>query len=853
MRYVGNTALSPQIQERIQNTFQQTLGLAEEGNRQEALLGCDFILRLDPLFEPARRLQERLNEGDGPVDINGLTGSPAEEEPSPVVPPPTQVQPEEPALEAPVAPSPTQVQPEEADLEAPAQPILEASVDIGELIADAPDEPALVNDPPVPAAPIEISTEEEPAIAAKPTDEMSVAVEPPPEAVEIADAASIDEADFVLETEDMLATGDALDTEGAFESEVAAAGTAELPTRMAMLLEQRSFQDLMALAMESQDQINADPELQRIVGVATERLEAEPYVRNFLESSHKAKDKGDLDGAKSHLEKARELDPSHPDLSALEADLEAASRVEPPASFEPPPMPEVPLEETPPLLEPEPAEEIGSEVDEFFAAVESIAEEAPASDTPAEGSATVASEPEPAPAPAIDEPQIVPTLDAEPAARLDSESEQRIDDLLREGQESFEDGQYQTAIDAWSRIFLIDIDHAEASRRIELARKLKAEVERQTEEAFHEGITRLESGDQEKATAAFNKVLEMQPNHMGARDYLDKIESGDLTAKRTEAPDLTPVDQTPAPSETPIPDLGDLEDSIPGSPTEATELDDLPIAEPMLEQEMPPAPRKRSFVLIGSAVLLLLLGVGWFVYSNWDRFFPASGPDEAATAAPAQADPIERARELHEAGNTAMAINVLRRLPPSNEKYAEALALIASWEASSQPAQPFSDQPSEELLAQRDELLAQAERALARGQHLQVLDLLDEAHEIMELGDEHILLKDQATVALEFLREERDLFDQGDWEYALPNLWRMHENNPDNPDVVRLMIDSYYNLGLRDLQRGDADSALEKFEEAQTLTEADPEIERLAEFAAAYSERSSDMLYRIFVKYQRFR
>jgi len=63
MTYVGNADLSPQIQERIQNTFQQTVGLAEEGNRQEALLGCDFILRLDPLFEPARLLQERLSEG----------------------------------------------------------------------------------------------------------------------------------------------------------------------------------------------------------------------------------------------------------------------------------------------------------------------------------------------------------------------------------------------------------------------------------------------------------------------------------------------------------------------------------------------------------------------------------------------------------------------------------------------------------------------------------------------------------------------------------------------------------------------------------------------------------------------
>ena len=81
MKYVGNTALSPQIQERIQNTFSQTLSLAEEGNRQEALLGCDFILRLDPLFEPARRLQDRLNAGgDGPVAVDGLM------EPAPAAP-----------------------------------------------------------------------------------------------------------------------------------------------------------------------------------------------------------------------------------------------------------------------------------------------------------------------------------------------------------------------------------------------------------------------------------------------------------------------------------------------------------------------------------------------------------------------------------------------------------------------------------------------------------------------------------------------------------------------------------------------------------------------------------------------
>jgi tetratricopeptide (TPR) repeat protein len=133
------------------------------------------------------------------------------------------------------------------------------------------------------------------------------------------------------------------------------------------------------------------------------------------------------------------------------------------------------------------------------------------------------------------------------------------------------------------------------------------------------------------------------------------------------------------------------------------------------------------------------------------------------------------------------------------------------------------------------------------------MDLLDRAHGIQALDEDQEVFRNQATVALEFLREERDLFDQGDWEYALPNLWRMHDNNPDNPDVIRLMVDCYYNLGLRDLQRGDAKSALEKFEEAKDLASEDEDLARLAQFSSAYAQRPADMLYRIFVKYQRFR
>ena len=113
----------------------------------------------------------------------------------------------------------------------------------------------------------------------------------------------------------------------------------------------------------------------------------------------------------------------------------------------------------------------------------------------------------------------------------DSESDRRIRELLDEGQTAFDAGDPQGAIDAWSRIFLIDIDHQEASRRIEAARKLKAENERQVEEIFHDGLAQLEAGDAAGARRAFQRVLEIQPGYFAAREYLQQLDAGTVPAR----------------------------------------------------------------------------------------------------------------------------------------------------------------------------------------------------------------------------------------------------------------------------------------------------------------------------------
>ncbi|MDX1645321.1 MAG: hypothetical protein R3244_13280, partial [Thermoanaerobaculia bacterium] len=444
--------------------------------------------------------------------------------------------------------------------------------------------------------------------------------------------------------------------------------------------------------------------------------------------------------------------------------------------------------------------------------------------------------------------------------QLDDESRRRIADLLEEGQNAYDAGEYQSAIDAWSRIFLIDIDHEEANRRIEQARRMSAEVERQVEEVFHEAMASLDSGDLDEAREALNRVLDLQPGHLAAKDYLERIESGDVRpgAETGEAVEESPL--TPAGFD--LTDTAEVElQEGEGEDEDAEQLFTTP---ELTEEEtvgqatapMPSAPTSkkgpsRNFLLLGSAVLVVVLLGGWWLIDNWDLFFPNSQAVQQSEPAP-RIDPIARAKALHEQGKTAIAIAQLRRLPPGDPSYAEAQALVAQWETPEGQEAPQG--PSEAERRRQQELVERARRALAAGENILTLDLLERAAAIAPLDAETEGMRDRARLALEPLREQIRVFRSGDWEYALPTLWRMREQDSDNRDVNRLIVDSYYNLGVRDLQRGRPEAALRKFEEALSVRPGDPVLERLAAFAGTYADdRPEDLLYRIFVKYLPFR
>ncbi len=727
MSYPGDPALASDVRQRILTTFQQTLELASKGSRQEALLGCDFILRLDPQFGPARTLQQLVQAGRSGPQLAALFGGAEVAPPSPLSPPAAA-----------------------SSLDAP--PFFDG------LPLDLPDGLA---------APV-----------------------------------------------------------GGGESQA---------DRFTRLLTERRFGDILAEAEADKRLVAGDSHSRQIVEQARARLEAAPYVKTFVDSARQALQNGENEEAERLMRKARMLDPEHPELVTLDeaqkfyADPERSMggrRRGISMDEEPQPL------ETPSAV---PVQDLDlPDVDFSFAGL--------AQDDYSLGEPEARSSPSPS--------------DTDDDATASGEHSVRIAELLESGQNACDRGEYQAAIDAWSRIFLIDIDHQEAARRIEKARQLKAEREREVEEIFHEGVARFDSGSFEAAETAFHRVLELSPGHLVALEYLEKIR-----ARQLGAPVSLGVPATsgalrggdfPETAEGVRAGARGARDNMSGEilvPPEpgmeggrgSAERSDFAIA---AKRSAAPA---RGFLWIGGAVLVLLLAGGWLLLRNRASLFPNS-QEPLQAAAPATVDPIARARNLHAEGKSAVAIAQLRRLPPSEPQYAEAQSLISQWEALIKPAEPVPAGLPPDRLLKRQDLVARAERACGEKEFLRCERWLSEAAAITPLSPQQVALQTLARQGLLPLAEELKLYGDGDFDFLLNRLWRRREAEPGNADIRRLIVDSYYNLGVLDLQRGDPPAAVDKFREALELEPDDAALRRLQEFANVYSQRNEDLLFEIYVR-----
>lgn len=112
----------------------------------------------------------------------------------------------------------------------------------------------------------------------------------------------------------------------------------------------------------------------------------------------------------------------------------------------------------------------------------------------------------------------------------------RIEHLLVAGLDQYFAGDFESAINLWTRVLFLDRHHDRARAYIERARSAQAERQRQTEALVHQGLDAFDRGEVEHARALLSDALDRGASHDLTLGVLDRIERLGVASGREAAP-----------------------------------------------------------------------------------------------------------------------------------------------------------------------------------------------------------------------------------------------------------------------------------------------------------------------------
>ena len=592
----------------------------------------------------------------------------------------------------------------------------------------------------------------------------------------------------------------------------------ELLRRAKDALAARDFRGAVVLLQELLKELPGHAEGRALFARAQEGQRTKAVVEGHLAHVREALDGGLADAAKAFLEFARKADPDNPEILVLEeriARLGAAQEAQPDFDFE--------VVRTPAPVAAPPAQ--GS------AAVEAV----PAGPPPLAPAAPAP----PAATPAAREPSQFAFDRAGPSAAMEFEPagtefdfaaheaepgktpDDRVRALLDQGQEAFDHGDFPGAIDAWSRIYLIDAHHEEAARRIEQARRRREEVERQVEQLVFEARDALEMGDSGQAREICHEALRLQPQNLEAHDLLQRLE--------------TPAAPPPPPQAASHEEDLFRDDFVPARIASADRASaasaattPMPTAERRHARGAPAAAANRApiplFVaIIGAALLVvvaavLLLGRG---------IFGGGGGADSGLA---------EAERLAGEGRFQEAVTLLQSLEVEGEQANQVSQRLLEYQRKLRSDKAPAT-PTEATLARR---------ALSEGSRVKALRLIREGLAKVPGDRELLTLQGEIASYSPVLSALTDAVAARNLDLVRQLSGSLMAARPDDAEAQRLWAAATFNQAvtlLRKYQVGAAYSLLSQLAERKS----DPEVERLRELAASYRSRPIDPRYQIFI------
>ena len=252
-----------------------------------------------------------------------------------------------------------------------------------------------------------------------------------------------------------------------------------------------------------------------------------------------------------------------------------------------------------------------------------------------------------------------PPGDAKPTTphEIGADRDMKVEQLLLTGLDHYFNGQYERAIDVWTRVLFLDRSHARARAYIERARSALAERLRESEELLHTGVEAFKRGDASEARQLLTTAVERgggRDEALAILERLNRLEAA--TGNGVVVPDERPV-----------------------------------AARRGRRLITPVRPPRRRLPIVPLLVLVGVVASGAYLALSWERWVPAILPTPAP-AAPTPAsglrDPLPvpspaetalaRARRLVDEGRGHDALQLLIAISPGDPLRLDADALRTS-------------------------------------------------------------------------------------------------------------------------------------------------------------------------------
>lgn len=114
-----------------------------------------------------------------------------------------------------------------------------------------------------------------------------------------------------------------------------------------------------------------------------------------------------------------------------------------------------------------------------------------------------------------------------------AEDEGRIEQLLVTGLDHYFAGEFEAAINLWTRVLFLDRTHDRARAYIDRARSAQAEQQRISEALVHEGLAAFDKGEVIRARALLSDALDQGASHdvaLGVIGRIDRLDAGSRIA-----------------------------------------------------------------------------------------------------------------------------------------------------------------------------------------------------------------------------------------------------------------------------------------------------------------------------------